>query len=75
MELSARLAVGLRYFAGGCPLHLSLIYKISKAHVFRCIWLAVDAINNHLINFPIDDADVKRWQSSSWAFVCSCYRG
>ena len=59
IELSTRLAVALRYFAGGCPLDLICIYKISKTQVFRCIWLVVDAVNTYLKNmhFPIDDAD------------------
>ena len=59
IELSTRLAVALRYFAGGCPLDLICIYKMGKTQVFRCIWLVVDAVNTHLknIHFPIDDAD------------------
>ena len=52
-----RLAVALRYFAGGDPLDLMLIYCISKRMVYYCIWQVVDALNNHLdnIHFPIDD--------------------
>ena len=59
IEMPVRLAVALRYFAGGDPLDLKLIYCISKVMVYTCIWQVVDAINKHLhnINFPIDDIE------------------
>ena len=59
IELPTRLAVALRYFAGGDPLDLCLIYGMSKFQVFACIWKAVDAINICLdnINFPIHDVE------------------
>ena len=54
-----RLAIALRYFAGGDPLDLKLIYCISKHTVYRCIWQVVDSINARLdnIKFPIDDVE------------------
>ena len=48
IELPVRLAVALRYFAGGDPLDLKLIYCISKQTVYRCIWPVVDSINARL---------------------------
>ena len=59
IELPVRLAVALRYFAGGDPLDLKLIYCISKTQVYRTIWQVVDSINGRLnnINFPIDDVE------------------
>ena len=58
VELPTRLAIALRYFAGGDPLDLKLIYGVSKAFVMTCVWRAVDAINGCLDNvrFPLDDA-------------------
>jgi hypothetical protein len=57
IELETRLACALRYFAGGHPLDLKLIYGMSKQQVMNCVWRAVDAINHCLDNmhFPIDD--------------------
>ena len=59
VELPTRLAVALRYFAGGDPLDLMLIYGMSKTMVMRCVWRVVDAIHKHLDNmhFPIDDVE------------------
>ena len=59
IELPVRLAVALRYFAGGDPLDLKLIYCIGKTQVYRTIWQVVDSINARLnnINFPIDDVE------------------
>tara|TARA_B110000046_G_scaffold159651_1_gene172307 strand:+ start:315 stop:1571 length:1257 start_codon:yes stop_codon:yes gene_type:complete len=57
IQVETRLAVALRFCAGGDPLDLKLIYGMSKAQVMLCVWRAVDAINLRLdnINFPIDD--------------------
>ena len=57
IQLEARLAAALRYFAGGDPLDLMLIYGMSKAQVLLCVWRTVDAVNLCLdnIKFPIDD--------------------
>jgi hypothetical protein len=62
VELPTRLAVALRYFAGGDPLDLYLIYCITKSTVMECVWRTVDAIHAHLnnMNFPIDDVDQLR---------------
>ena len=59
VELPTRLATALRYFAGGDPQDLMLIYGMSKTMVMRCVWRVVDAIHKHLDNmhFPIDDVE------------------
>ena len=59
IQLETRLAVALRYFAGGDPLDLMLIYGMSKAQVMLSVWRAVDALNIclHNIKFPIDDLE------------------
>ncbi|MGB1592517.1 MAG: transposase family protein, partial [Promethearchaeia archaeon] len=52
----AKLAMALRYLAGGDPKDLFLIYHVSYAYVFKCVWAVVDAINRHLnVEFPIND--------------------
>jgi hypothetical protein len=52
----AKLAIALRFLAGGSPLDLRLIYCVSKSYVYHCIWLVIDAVNKALeIDFPIDD--------------------
>ena len=54
-----KLAIALRYFAGGSPLDLEMIYHVAKSTVMNCAWLVVDAINAHLdldnTCFPVDD--------------------
>ena len=53
-----KLAIALRYLAGGSHLDLRLIYHVSSSFVYSCVWLVVDAINKHLnIEFPIDDIE------------------
>ena len=53
---AVKLAIALRFFAGGSPLDLQLIYHVSKSYVYDCIWLVTDAINRRFqIKFPIDD--------------------
>lgn len=57
IPIQAVLACALRFFAGGDPHDLKLIYCMSKTQVMRCVWRVVDAINLRLDNmkFPIDD--------------------
>lgn len=53
-----KLAVALRYLAGGAPDDLRLIYHISEGYVYTCTWLVVDAVNRRLqIKFPLDDPE------------------
>lgn len=42
---SVRLAMALRYFAGGDPLDIAVVYKVSRDLVYKSAWLVVDAIN------------------------------
>lgn len=41
---TTRLAVALRYFAGGSPYDLSLLYGMSLTEVYSSVWRVVDAI-------------------------------
>jgi len=56
--VETRLAITLRFLAGGMPEDLRFIYHVSKAEVYRSIWRVIDAINVVLpVEFPIDDLD------------------
>lgn len=56
-----RLAMALRFLAGGDPLDLKLIYDVSKSFVYDSVWAVVDAINNRFsVEFPIDDEEKLR---------------
>jgi len=51
-----KLAIALRYLAGGDPLDLKLIYHVGKMYVYDCVYLVINAINATLsINFPLTD--------------------
>ena len=52
-EPCTKLAVCLRFLAGGQVLDLKLIYHLSESECYHCIWLGVDAINSAItIDFP-----------------------
>ena len=42
-----RLAMTLRYLAGGQIIDLRLIYHVSKSECYKSIWRCIDAINDH----------------------------
>ena len=55
---AAKLAMALRYLAGGDPQDLYLIYHVSIGYVYRCVWAVVDSVNRRLTwEFPIDDPE------------------
>ena len=57
IEPPVKLAVALRFLAGGMVADLKLIYNLlAKSTVYALVWLVVDAINAVLvIEFPIGD--------------------
>ena len=58
IRVEVKLALALRYLAGGSPLDLRLLYHVSKSYVYKCVWLVVDAVNRRLkVEFPIDDVE------------------
>ena len=58
VEPATKLALCLRFMAGGDPLDLKLIYKVDISYVYKCVWMCVDAINDAFkMPFPIDDPD------------------
>jgi hypothetical protein len=40
-----RLAIALRYFAGGDPLDIMMVFKVSRGMVLQCVWIVVAAIH------------------------------
>lgn len=61
IEPAVKLAVTLRYLAGGQVRDLMLIYDLSHTQCYVCIWKVVDAVNFSLpIEFPIDDPEKLR---------------
>ena len=56
MEPETKLAICLRFLAGGDPLDLKLIYDVSKSYVYSCVWRVADAINATFpVEFPLAD--------------------
>ncbi|KAG7363561.1 DDE superfamily endonuclease [Nitzschia inconspicua] len=52
---SVRLACAIRYFAGGSPYDISVMYGLSYSTTMSCVWAVVDAINHHkefFIEYP-----------------------
>jgi hypothetical protein len=47
ISTSVRLAVAIRYFAGGSPYVLCSVYGNSHSSVQESVWIVVDAINSH----------------------------
>ena len=76
-----KVAMALRFLAGGSALDLKLIYRVSKSYVYDCVWLVVDAINNRLpVEFPIDDKTKLRKMEQEWCNLpagrrCPGWRG
>lgn len=53
-----RLAMTLRYLAGGSATDIRLIFGVSYAEFYKSLWTVIDAINAELgISFPIDNPD------------------
>ena len=51
-----RLAIALRFLAGGQVLDLKCIYHVGKTECYRSIYMVVDSLNENItIEFPIDD--------------------
>jgi hypothetical protein len=47
ISIDTRVAVSLRYFAGGSPLDIAPLYGIAVNEVLRSVWRVVDAVNNY----------------------------
>lgn len=51
-----RLAIALRFLAGGQILDLKDLYHVGKTECYRSIYMVVDSLNENIkIEFPIDD--------------------
>ena len=56
----ARLAMTLRYLAGGSVWDIRLIFDVSTEEFYRSVWRVVDAIDNHeefQVVFPIENEE------------------
>ena len=57
---SVRLAIALRYLAGGDPIDICAVYKVHSSVVYQSIWMVVEAINKTKelqIQFPTKHED------------------
>jgi hypothetical protein len=58
VPVEVKLAIGLRYLAGGDPQDLFVTYSVSINYVYKCVWAVIDAVNANLkVEFPIDDPE------------------
>lgn len=65
---ATRVAVALRYFAGGSPLDIGPLYGIHVGEVLKSVWRVIDAVNNHPM-FDIEyPASHKRQQQIAKGF-------
>ena len=56
IAVETKLAIGLRFLAGGHPLDLKLIYDVDRSYVYTCVWMVVDAVNERIkVEFPLKD--------------------
>ena len=68
-----KLAIALRFLAGGSPLDLKLIYHVSTSFVYDSIWLVVDAVNKNLkMELPLDDTDKLATLEAEWRARARC---
>ena len=53
---AVKLAITLRFMAGGEVVDLKEIYRVDRSYVYTCLWQCVDAINDTFKKpFPISD--------------------
>ena len=45
IEISLRLSIAIRYFAGGCPLDIMSAHGVGFNDVYNSVWGIVDAVN------------------------------
>jgi hypothetical protein len=63
ISTSVRLALALRYFAGGSPYDLMAKYGVSHTSVFDSVWIVVEAIKNVRefdIEYPLSHDEQRR---------------
>jgi hypothetical protein len=64
---SVRLGCALRYFGGGSPYDLMVIFGISHTEVLSSVWIVVEAVNKHapfFIEYPADHEKQKEIASA-----------
>jgi hypothetical protein len=68
ISTSVRLAIAIRYFAGGSPYDLCSVYGISHSSLHESVWIIVDVVNKHKefhIVYPLSHASQKKLQVDS----------
>ena len=45
IDISLRLSIVIRYFAGGSPYDLMLLHSVGHSDMYKSIWYTVDAVN------------------------------
>ena len=63
ISTSVRLALALRYFAGGSPYDLMVKYGVSHSSVFDSVWIVAKAIKNERefdIEYPSSHEEQRR---------------
>ena len=76
---STRLAMALRYFAGGDPIDIAIIFMVTPALVYNSVWLVVEAIHKTKsleIKYPSQHAQqlliAKEFEAKSRAHFNNC---
>ena len=76
---SLRLSIALRFFAGRCPLDISLVHDVSPTEVQHSAWKVVDAVHQNPafnINYPASHAEqiniAKEFSKVSYAGFNNC---
>ena len=73
IQPETKLAIALRYLAGGDPKDLKIIYGVSRSYTYRCLWLVVHAVNCRLaVEFPIDDPAKLSKLEAEWRAKARC---
>ena len=68
-----RLALTLRYLAGGSVQDLWLMYGVSRREVYRSIWMTIDAIND-ILKVGIDYTDIDSLKRMEEGFAAKSTR-
>ena len=64
VPLKSRLAIAIRYFSGGCPYDISVVYEVSHSVVLESVDYVIDAVNSSecdwlKLEYPEDHDDQK----------------
>ena len=68
-----KLAIALRFLAGGIYLDIAFSFDISEKHVLAYVWEVCEALDSALdnINFPIEDEEALRDIEAGFLNICN----